>query len=76
MNIICKEHYKKSYYITTQQIIKNGGCCHNTHKWLECAYWQTIEDKSFCRLFTDFKYENKALHICNVIYGLDFIGSP
>ena len=76
MNIICKEHLKKSYYITTRLITKCDGYCYSSCKSIKCSYWERKKDQSFCRLFTDYKYENKALHICNIVYGPDFIGSP
>ena len=76
MNIICREHLKKSYYITTQVIAKSNGYCYSSCKSIKCSFWDQKDDHSFCRLFSDYKYENKALHICNIIYNLEFIGSP
>ena len=76
MNIIFKESCAKSYYKVIQQITKSNGCCCSNYKWIKCSYWRYKNEQSFCKLFTEFIYKNKSLHVCNVIYGSDFIGDP
>ena len=76
MNIVCREHYKKSYYITTQLVTKYDGYCHSDCESIKCSYWDQKRGHSFCRLFSDYKYADKALCLCNIIYGSDFIGGP
>jgi hypothetical protein len=76
MNIIYKEPYRKSYYTTIQQVTKHNGICSDSSGCVECSYWIQDKKHSKCKLFTDFKYKNKALYVCNVIYGLDYTGNP
>lgn len=76
MNIIYKEHYRKSYYTTIQQVTKSKGNCCDESGDVVCSYSEQKGDHPFCRLFTDYKFENKSLHVCNVIYDLDYTGNP
>ena len=76
MNIIYKEHAKLSYYKAIQQVTKSNGYCYSNYKWLKCSYWRCKNKKYYCKLFTDSIHEGESLHVCNVIYSLDFIGDP
>lgn len=76
MNIIFRESFKKSYFITISQIVKNDGCCHTEFGLLKCAYWEENKEGSFCRLFTKNIIEGNSIHVCDVIYGLTYFGDP
>jgi len=56
------------------------GHCYDGAGWTECSFWKRTgrTDDNRCMLFGGpdgvRKYASEALHICDVIYGVDYTG--